>query len=118
MSDEAVRAHVRSSDVLTAPEFFSLVRCAIGFREQAPIPDPLNAAVSQISSNPAFAQSRLLKRILVALVSGGEFRRSEAAALDASTCKLVIALLELRSTGTRSRQVWVDAAAAAEAAIG
>lgn len=118
MTDQAARANDRSNDVLTAPEFFSLVRRVIGFREQPPIPDPLSAAVSQIASNPAFAQSRLLNRILVALVSGGEFRRAEAAALDAPTCTLVIALLELRSTGAQSRQVWVDAVAAADAAVG
>jgi len=116
MSNESVRAHVPSSDVLAAPEFFSLVRRAIGFRAQPPIPDPLSTAVSQISSNPAFAQSRLLKRILVAIVSGGEFRRAEAAALDASSCALVIALLDLRNTGGQNRQLWVDAVAAADAA--
>lgn len=117
MVDESVRAHVPSSDVLTAPEFFSLVRHVIGFREQPPIPDPLRTVVSQISSNPAFAQSRLLKRILVALVNGGEFRRAEAAALDASTCALVIALLDLRNAGSQNRQAWADAMAAVDAAV-
>lgn len=107
-----------SSDVLSAPEFFDLVRRVIGFRAQSPIPDPLNAAVEQISSNPAFAQSRLLHRILVALVCGGEFRRAEAAALDAPTCALVIALVDLRSTGSQGSQAWGDAVAAANVAVG
>lgn len=118
MSRDPDTMRAPSSDVLSAPEFFSLVRRVIGFRAQSPIPDPLAAAVAQITSNPAFAQSRLLNRILSALVDGGEFRRAEAAALDAPTCALVLALVDLRSGGSQGRQNWVDAVAAAKAAEG
>ena len=93
-----------------------MLRQVVSFREQPGMADPLQHAVHQINANPAFAQSQLLKRILVALVSGGDFRRAEATALDASTHALVLALLELRKTGARSRQDWIDAADAAKPA--
>lgn len=91
---------------------------AFGRLQMSPpaIGDPLQHAVDQIRANPAFAQSQLLKRILVAMVTGGNFRRAEATALDASTHALVMSLLELRRTGARSRQSWSDAIGAAEAA--
>jgi len=106
----------QSRDVLSAAEFFVVLRQAVSFREQPEISDPLQHAVDQINANPAFAQAQLLRRILVALVTGGEFRRAEATSLDASTHALVLALLELRRTGIRSRQDWNDAIAAAQAA--
>jgi hypothetical protein len=106
----------QSRDVLSAAEFFVVLRQVVSFREQPAIADPLQHAVDQISANPAFAQSQLLKRILVALVTGGNFRRAEATALDASTHALVMSLLELRRTGARSSQSWSDAIEAAEAA--
>jgi hypothetical protein len=106
----------QSKDLLTAVEFFETLRHVVGFREQPLIADPLQHAVDQIGTNPAFAQSRLLKRILVGLVTGGEFRRAEAATLDAATQSLVIALIDLHGAGTRPRQDWVRAIEAAEAA--
>lgn len=99
---------------MEAADFFSLVRRVVGFSKYEAIADPLEAAVSQISSNPAFAQSRLLRRVLVALVTGGEFRRAEAAGLDAPTCRLVIALVDLRVTGVPGQQAWLDALTVAE----
>ena len=106
----------QSRDVLSAAEFFVTLEQVVSFREQPAIGDPLQHAVDQISANPAFAQSQLLKRILVALVTGGNFRRAEASALDASTHALVMSLLELRRTGARPSQSWSDAIEAAEAA--
>jgi len=103
----------QSRDELSAAEFFVLLRQAVRFREQPAFADPLQQAVDQINANPAFSQARLLRRILVALVAGGDFRRAETTALDASTHALVLALLELRRTGTRSRQDWNDAIEAA-----
>ena len=118
MQEETAGARriAQSKDMLSAAEFFELLRHVVGFREQPAIADPLQHAVDQISSNPVLAQSRLLKRILVALVAGGEFRRAETAALDAVTQALVIALLELHRTGARSPQDWSVAIEAAEAA--
>ena len=105
------------TDVLSAAEFFVILRRhVVSYRERPAIGDPLQHAVDQISANPAFAQSQLLKRILVALVTGGNFRRAEASALDASTHALVMSLLELRRTGARSSQSWSHAIEAAEAA--
>jgi len=110
------RRIAQSKDMLSAAEFFELLRHVVRFREQPTIADPLQHAVDQISSNPSFAQSRLLKRILVALVAGGEFRRAEAAALDAVTQALVVALLDLHRTGARSPHDWSAAIELAEAA--
>ena len=93
-----------------------MLREVVGFREQPAIADPLQSAADQIRSNPTFAQSRLLLRILAAQMTGGEFRRAEAAALDAPTQALVIALLDLRRAGARSDQDWSNAIGAAEAA--
>ncbi len=107
-----------SRDLLTAAEFFDTLRRVVAFREQPHVADPLQHAVDQITHNPAFAQSRLLKRILVGLVRGGEFRRAEAAMLDASTQALVIALIDLHHAGTRPAQDWTRALDAAEAAAG
>jgi hypothetical protein len=101
---------------VSAAEFFLILRQVVSFREQPGIADPLQHAVNQINANPAFAQSQLLKRILVALVSGGEFRRAEATALDASTHALAMSLLELHRTGAQSPRAWNDAIEAAEAA--
>ena len=103
----------QSRDVLSAAEFFVLLRQTVRFREQPAFVDPLQQTVDQINANPAFAQAQLLRRILVALVTGGNFRRAEATALDASTHALVLALMQLRRTGTRSRQDWNDAINAA-----
>ena len=110
------RRRDQSRDVLSAAEFFVMLRQVVTFREQPGTADPLQHAVDQINANPAFAQSRLLKRILVALVTGGDFRRAEASALDASTHALAVSLLELHRTGARSGQAWNDAIDAAEAA--
>jgi hypothetical protein len=107
-----------SRDVLSAPEFFDALRGVVAYREQPRVDDPLREAVDQIACNPAFAQSRLLRRILVALVSGGEFRRAEAAMLDASTQALVLGLIDLRAAGTRSPEEWILAIDAAQAAEG
>lgn len=110
------RRNAQSKDLLSAAEFFAVLRQVVGFREQPAIADPLQHAVDQIRANPMFAQSRLLKRVLLALVrGGGEFRRAEAAALDASTHALVMALLELRRSGACSAQQWGRAIDAVDA---
>jgi hypothetical protein len=113
---EGTKRRDQSRDVLSAAEFFVVLGQVVRFREQPAIGDPLQHAIDQIRANPAFAQSQLLKRILVALVTGGSFRRAEATALDASTHALVMSLLELHRTGARSSQSWSDAIEAAEAA--
>lgn len=79
--------------------------------------DPLAEAVQTIQDNPAFAQSRLLGRLLAALTyQRGEFRRAEAAALDLPTRRVVIALINASRAGTTERDDWVNAVTAAELA--
>ena len=117
MSDQSAgdRRRSESRDSLTAAEFFDTLHRVVAFREQPHIADPLQHTVDQIVRDPAFAQSRLLKRILVALVRGGDFRRAEAAMLDAPTQALAIALIDLHRAGTRPAQDWnraIDAAGA------
>jgi hypothetical protein len=110
------RRTAMSKDLLSAAEFFEVLRQVVAFREQPTIAHPLQHAVDQIATHPAFAQSRLLKRVLVALLRGGEFRRAEAATLDASTHALAVALMDLHRSGAVSDQEWVRAIEAAEAA--
>lgn len=94
-----------------------LRRAARFFRSRLPVGDPLEATVRKIELNPAFAQSRLLTRILTALTSQqGEFRRAEISALDADTLAMVITLMDVHAAGTSTREDWVRAADAAKAA--
>jgi hypothetical protein len=112
----SVNAVAAARELLSAPQFFKLVRDALRFRSRAVTIDPLLTAVDQVKLNPAFAQSRLLLRVLCALPSQtGEFRRAEVAALDAPTLALVIDLIDLHEASTRSAQDWGSAIADAEA---
>jgi len=75
---------------------------------------PLDAAVKKIEKNPAFAQSRLLTRVLAGLTyQQGEFRRAEIAAFDSETLAMVIALMDDQAAGTATREEWVSAVDAA-----
>ena len=111
-----------ATELLSAVQFQDEVRHVIRFREQLPIGDPLVAAVKRIEQNPAFAQSRLLTRILGALTyQEGEFRRAEVTGLDAETFAMVITLMDAYAAGTFTRTDWtgaVDAARAAELGAG
>ena len=87
------------------------------FCPRLPAGDPLTAAVKKIEQNPAFAQSRLLARILTALTyQKGEFRRAEAAGLDLDTLSTVITLMDVCAAGTLAREEWIRAVDAANAA--
>ena len=98
-------------------QFQEALRHVIRFRQQSLIADPLASAVKRIEQNPAFAQSRLLTRILDALTyQRGEFRRAELTALDAETFAMVIALMDAYAAGTSTRAHWEHAVAAARAA--
>ena len=106
-----------ADELVSAPQFFAMLRQVVAFREQPAMADPLQCVVDRITSNPHFAQSRLLMRILTALPSQqGEFRRAEAAALDAGTLALVIALLDIHASAGISQPDWKRAIEAAEAA--
>jgi hypothetical protein len=110
-------ATVAPSGLLTGAEFQDELRRVIRFRQQLPIGDPLAAAVKRIEQGPAFAQSRLLTRILEALThQTGEFRPAEITSLDAETYALVIALMDAHAAGTATRADWLQANDAARAA--
>ena len=104
-------------ETLSAIEFQDELRRIARFDRPSAIEHPLNAAVAQIEQNPAFAQSRLLTRILGALATGqGEFRRAELATLDTATRKIVIALIDAARAGTATPAQWGKAVATAHAA--
>jgi hypothetical protein len=107
-----------SLEILSAAEFQEALRHVVRFREQPPVEDPLAAAVARIEQNPAFAQSRLLARVLDALTyQQGEFRRAEVAAFDAETFAMVVALMDKYADGTMAREKWVRAVEAARAVV-
>jgi len=104
-------------DVMSALQFQEELRRVARFDVRPPVENPLAAAVQRIKDNPAFAQSRLLSRILTALTyERGEFRRAEASALDSATLSIVIALMNAARAGTTSRDDWINAVTACDAA--
>lgn len=106
-----------SREVLSAVQFQEALRHITRFRRYPPVADPLSAAVAKIRLNPSFLQSRLLARVLSALVHGlGEFRRAELAAFDSETLATVISLMDVHAAGTLTREDWVKAADEATAA--
>ena len=118
---EAIAA-ARAIELLSIARFQEELRRVTRFRLHPPVGDPLNAAVRKIENNPAFAQSRLLTRLLAALTyERGEFRRAEVAAFDSETLAMVIALMDAHAAGTSTREEWiraVDQANAAELGVG
>jgi hypothetical protein len=104
-------------DRLSALQYQEALRQAVRFRVEAPIGDPLAVALERIERNPAFSQSRLLTRLLVALTSGkGEFRRAEVAGLDAPTYALAIGLMDAFGAGSQPLADWERAVVAARTA--
>ena len=83
-------------------------------------PDALGDVVKSIELNPAFPQSRLLARLLSALISqAGEFRSAEVFAFDTKMRATVVALLDAFAAGIPGRDEWqraVDSANAAQRA--
>ncbi len=71
---------------------------------------PLNDAVKHIESNPAFAQSRLLSRVITALnTRQGEFRPAEISVFDGETLKLIVELMNAKDAGTFTSGEWDSA---------
>jgi hypothetical protein len=104
-------------DVMAFEEFQVELRRNARFESREPLRDALDVAVQNIRDNPAFAQSRLLGRVVRALTNGsGEFRRAEASAFDAPTLRLVVALMNAAVDGSHTRAEWLRAAAATESA--
>jgi len=106
-----------ATELLSPARFEEEVRRVARFRPSVAVGDPLDVAVRKIEQNPAFAQSRLLTRILTALAHReGEFRRAELSALDVASLDIVIALMDACAAGTSTREDWVRAVDAAKAA--
>ena len=107
------------TDIMSLTQFQDELRRIGRLDLTEPVPNPLSAAVQKISENPALAQTRLLGRMLKALMyECGEFRRAEASAFDRTTLRLVIALMNAARAGTNTRAEWLEAIEAAESAIG
>ena len=114
---EASRPAAGTTELLSPARFEEELRRVARFRPRVPFVGTLDAAVRKIEANPAFAQSRLLTRILTALVHRvGEFRRAEVSALDVASLDIVIALMDACAAGTSTREDWVRAVDAAQAA--
>ena len=64
----ATGSGARSVELLSAAGFQEELRGIARFRAYPPVGDPLDFAVKRIERSPALAQSRLLTRILAALV--------------------------------------------------
>jgi len=106
-----------ATELLSPAGFEEELRRVARFRPRVPFVGSLDAAVRKIEQNPAFAQSRLLTRILTALAHReGEFRRAELSALDVASLDIVIALMDACAAGTSAREDWVRAVDAAKAA--
>ena len=120
--DSQSRPAAGTVELLSVTRFLEELRRVARFRRAPLIGSPLDAAVRRIENNPAFAQSRLLARILSALTyQQGQFRRAEVAMLDAETLDMVIALMDASAAGSTSREEWicaVDLANAAQAGAG
>lgn len=126
MSDTSGRDRSKSEaaafEILSVTRFQEELRRSVQAHARPPAPDVLAEVVKSIELNPAFVQSRLLARVLSALISQvGEFRRAEVFAFDAQTRALVIALMDAFAAGIPGRDEWlraIDSATAAQRAYG
>lgn len=104
-------------ELLSAARFQDELRRVTHFRAQVVSADPLAEAVKIVEQNPAYAQSRLLTRMLVALThKQGEFRRAEIGAFDAKTFAMVLALMDASAAGKYTREQWTHAVETTHAA--
>jgi hypothetical protein len=109
-------AGVKEGETLSLKEFQDAVQGIAHGRGAAAVENPLEAVTKVIGDNPAFAQSRLLARVLRALVNRhGSFRQAEIAAFDALTLAMVSALIDMHAAGTVACGIWAHAAAKADA---
>ena len=105
------------TDVMSLVQFQEELRRAARLEAADATGNPLSTAVQKIRDNPAFSQSRLLHRVLTALMNeSGEFRRAEASAFDTATLRLVVALMNAAKAGTHTKAEWLEAVKAADAA--
>lgn len=109
-------------DTLSVTRFQEELRRGVQAAPAAAFTNPLDDVLQSIERNPAFPQSRLLTRLLSALISqAGEFRSAEVFAFDTKTRAMVVALLDAFASGIPARDAWqraVDSANAAQRAYG
>ena len=119
---ERSNAQAAAKEILSVARFQEELRLGVQALKPPAITSALAEVVKSIELNPAFAQSRLLARVLSALISqAGEFRRAEVFALDSKTRALVIALMDAFAAGIPGRDEWqraMDSANAAQSAYG
>ena len=117
VNPDAQRAGLEPMSVM---RFQEELRRGVRREELLAFPNALADVLKSIESNPAFPQSRLLTRLLSALVSqAGEFRSAEVFAFDTKTRALVVAMLDAFAKGIPGRDEWqraVDSATAAQLA--
>ena len=114
---ERSNAEAAAKEILSVTRFQEELRLGVQPLTPPAIASALAEVVKSIELNPAFAQSRLLTRVLSALISqAGEFRRAEVFAFDSKTRALVIALMDAFAAGTPGREEWQRAVDSANAA--
>lgn len=109
-------------ETLSVTRFQEELRRGVQTPAPTAFPNALADVVQSIERNPAFPQSRLLTRLLSALVSQvGEFRSAEVFAFDTKTRALVVAMLDGFASGIPGRDEWqraIESAVAAQRAYG
>jgi hypothetical protein len=106
-------------ELLSIIQFEDELRRARRFCPRPPTIQALVAVVRAIEQNPAYAQSRLLTRILAGLTyQEGEFRRAEAATLDVDSLAIAVTLIDDYAAGMGTREDWVRAVDTARGAQG
>ncbi len=97
--------------------FQDALRHLTRFMTGTALENPLDVAAKRIESNPAFAQSRLLTRLLAAMsIQRGEFRLEEISVFDKDTLSVIVALLNTHDTGAATPADWQSAVNRAQTA--
>lgn len=118
MSDQPpARAADANHEPLSVARFQEELRRGVQTLAPLAFPNALADVVLSIERNPALPQSRLLTRLLSALITQvGEFRSAEVFAFDTQTRAMVVALLNDFAKGVPGRDEWQRAADSAHAA--
>lgn len=112
-----MQAAAAVKDTLSVTRFQEELRRGVQALAPMAFPNPLHDVVQSIERNPAFPQSRLLTRLLSALMTQvGEFRSAEVFAFDTRSRAMVVALLDAFASGIPGREEWQRASDSANAA--
>jgi len=89
-----------SNELISATQFHEEMQQVARWHRLPCVEDPLGKLVTEIEGSPAFAQSRLLTRILVALAQQqGAFRRADLTLLAMDSLGMINSLLEAHAAG-------------------